>query len=135
MLYCSRPPSWLWNCLLFVRTKCFYDLKIFISCFPCIICIYKSSIWVLYHSFWLLYIVQVFILGLKEDSNIGKRIQRRRRVYQMLTVSGSRGCSTNAENSTRRSLCVAIARPSQGGGGVTSVPVATPTPPTPGTPL
>lgn len=48
-----------------------------------------------------------------------------------LTVSGSRGCSTKAENSTSLSLCVAMARPSHGGGGATSVPVGTPTPGTP----
>jgi len=39
----------------------------------------------------------------------------RRRARALLTISGSRWCSINAENSTRRSLCVAIARPSQGG--------------------
>lgn len=32
-----------------------------------------------------------------------------------LTMSGSRWCSINAENSTKRSLCVAIALPSHGG--------------------
>lgn len=32
-----------------------------------------------------------------------------------LTISGSRWCSMNAENSTKRSLCVAIALPSHGG--------------------
>lgn len=33
------------------------------------------------------------------------------------TVSGSRCCSRKAENSTSRSLCVAMALPSHGGGG------------------
>ena len=36
-------------------------------------------------------------------------------------MSGSRCCSRKAENSTRRSLCVAMARPSHGGGGAGGV--------------
>lgn len=60
---------------------------------------------------------------------------RGQEMRSVLTVSGSRGCSTNAENSTSLSLCVAMARPSHGGGGATSVPPGTPTTPTPGTPL
>lgn len=36
-------------------------------------------------------------------------------ILKELTISGSRWCSMNAENSTKRSLCVAIALPSHGG--------------------
>lgn len=38
-------------------------------------------------------------------------------ILNMLTVSASLWCSIKAENSTSLNLCVAIARPSHGGGG------------------